>query len=85
MGVMVSFEARRGVFNDLARSRLGHLLAYFGTRLLTRSYVVHFDGPQSVRSAFNIAEADVMAKAAGLEGAEFSRHWPQRFLLKWKR
>jgi len=78
--------ARRMVLvNDLTRSQLGYLLALIGTRLLTRSYVVHFDGPQSVRSAFSIDEVAAMAKTAGLNGAQFSRHWPQRFLLKWKR
>src|SRR5438093_515405 len=38
--------------NDLVRSRTGYLLAWMGTRLLSRSEVVHFDGPRSVEGAF---------------------------------
>src|SRR5262249_34239372 len=55
--------------NDLARSRAGLLLAYAGTRLLTRSAVVHTDGPRSVEGAFTLAEARILAQRAGLAGA----------------
>ena len=42
--------------NDLRRCRLGYVLAYAGTRILSRSDVVHTDGPLSVRSAFTTSE-----------------------------
>jgi 2-polyprenyl-3-methyl-5-hydroxy-6-metoxy-1,4-benzoquinol methylase len=71
------------VVNDLVRSRLGYLLAVAGTQLLTRSRVVHVDGPLSVQGAFTRAEVLELAERAGLRGATVSRHWPQRFRLQW--
>jgi 2-polyprenyl-3-methyl-5-hydroxy-6-metoxy-1,4-benzoquinol methylase len=71
--------------NDLARTRAGWLLAWAGCRLLTRSPVVHFDGPASVRSAFTTAEVTALADRAGLGGAKVTTHWPCRFLLRWER
>jgi SAM-dependent methyltransferase len=78
--------ARRLILvNDLARSRTGFALAYLGTRVLTRSAVVHADGPRSVEGAFTLAEARALAARAGLEGATVSWRWPCRFLLAWQR
>src|SRR5438270_878835 len=54
--------------NDLVRSRPGYLLAWLGTRLLSRSEVVHFDGQRSVEGAFTPVEARRLAEAAGLAG-----------------
>jgi hypothetical protein len=71
--------------NDLARTRAGWLLAWAGCRLLTRSPVVHFDGPASVRSAFTVSEVKALADRAGLTGATVTTHWPYRFLLRWER
>src|SRR5262249_61298949 len=45
---MAAAAGRLVLVNDLARGRAGYLLAYLGTRLLTRSPGVHFDGPRSV-------------------------------------
>jgi SAM-dependent methyltransferase len=78
--------ARRMVLvNDLIRSPLGYVLAWGGCRLLTRSPVVHFDGPTSVAAAFTVGEARALADRAGLAGAVLTRHWPERFLLTWRR
>jgi SAM-dependent methyltransferase len=71
--------------NDLIRSRLGYALAWAGTRLLSRSWVVHTDGPLSVRAAFQPAEVLAMAERAGLAGAALQRCWPERYLLRWER
>jgi 2-polyprenyl-3-methyl-5-hydroxy-6-metoxy-1,4-benzoquinol methylase len=71
--------------NDLIRSRLGYGLAWAGTRLLSRSWVVHTDGPLSVRAAFQPAEVLAMAERAGLAGAALQRCWPERYLLRWER
>ena len=71
--------------NDLERSRLGFALAWAGVRVLSRSPVVRFDGPASVRSAFTPAEALKLAGRAGLTGATVGRRWPCRFLLSWGR
>jgi SAM-dependent methyltransferase len=69
--------------NDLRRTRLGYVLAWAGCRLLTRSPIVHTDGPLSVRAAFSIGEVKQLADASGLTEASITTHWPQRFLLKW--
>jgi 2-polyprenyl-3-methyl-5-hydroxy-6-metoxy-1,4-benzoquinol methylase len=73
------------LINDLIRSRLGHVLANLGTRILTGSKIVRYDGPQSVRAAFTIPEAQQLAEQAGLQNAAISQHWPVRFLLRWRR
>ncbi len=76
--------ARHAVLvDDLCRSRLGYFLAWVGTRIVTRSPVVHIDGPLSVRAAFTTEEISGLARTAGLEGATIRRHWPERFSLTW--
>ncbi len=83
---LMAMRARQLVLvNDLIRSRLGYAMAWAGTRLLSRSWVVHTDGPLSVRAAFQPAEVLVMAERAGLAGAELQRCWPERYLLRWER
>jgi len=71
--------------DDLIRDRLGYFLCWWGVRLLTRSPIVHVDGPLSVRAGFQPAEVLDMADRAGMPGAKISRHWPQRLLMKWER
>ena len=71
--------------NDLIRSPLGYGLAWAGCRLLSRSPIVHFDGPVSVQGAFQLAEVRALATRAGLEGAALRRSWPERYLLCWRR
>ncbi|MCE9529536.1 MAG: methyltransferase domain-containing protein [Planctomycetes bacterium] len=69
--------------NDLTRSITGYLLAYFGVRVLSRSPIVHVDGPRSVEGAFTLTEALALAERSGLHGACVKRRWPSRFLLRW--
>jgi 2-polyprenyl-3-methyl-5-hydroxy-6-metoxy-1,4-benzoquinol methylase len=71
--------------DDLCRSWLGYLYAWAGGRLLTRSPIVHTDGPLSVSAAFTIPEFRQLAQDTGLRDARFRRHWPQRFLMSWKK
>jgi 2-polyprenyl-3-methyl-5-hydroxy-6-metoxy-1,4-benzoquinol methylase len=71
--------------NDLERGPGGLVLAVVGTRLLSRSDVVHVDGPRSVEGAFTVDEARRLAEAAGLTGATVRRRWPFRYLLSWAR
>jgi 2-polyprenyl-3-methyl-5-hydroxy-6-metoxy-1,4-benzoquinol methylase len=79
-------EARRMVLvSDLVRSRWGYALARWGGQVLSRSPIVHVDGPLSVRAAFTASEARDLASRAGLEGATVTQHWPARFLLAWSR
>lgn len=78
-------HASRVIVNDLERSRLGLVLAWAGTRVLSRCDVVHDDGPQSVRAAFSLDEVRALAERAGLHGARIQRRWPCRFTLDWRR
>jgi SAM-dependent methyltransferase len=82
---MASAAGRLVLVNDLARSLTGLALAHVGGRLLTRSDVVHVDGPRSVAAAFTPAEARGLAEQAGLAGATVVRRWPCRWLLTWER
>jgi len=82
---MAQAAGRLVLVNDLRRCLGGWLLAYAGTRLLSRSPVVHTDGLRSVRAAFTADEAARLAERAGLTGATITRRWPCRFLLTWRR
>jgi len=73
------------LISDLIRSPLGYVFAWAGTRLLSRSWVVHTDGPLSVRAAFQLAEVRGMMQRAGLQDACLQRCWPERYLLSWER
>ena len=42
---------------DLDRTRRGLALAWLGSRVLSRSHIVHFDAIASVRAAFSPREA----------------------------
>ncbi|MFO0807510.1 MAG: methyltransferase domain-containing protein [Gemmataceae bacterium] len=82
---MGNSAGRLVLVNDLRRSQMGYLLAWVGTRLLSRSSVVHYDGPISVTSAWTTDEALHLATASGLTGARCDRRWPFRFLLSWEK
>jgi 2-polyprenyl-3-methyl-5-hydroxy-6-metoxy-1,4-benzoquinol methylase len=71
--------------NDLRRGLAGLSLAWAGTRILSRSPVVHTDGVLSVRASFTPKEVKSMAAEAGLAEAVVSRRWPCRLLLSWRR
>ncbi len=73
------------LIHDLTRGKAGYLFAYYGVRLISRSAVVHVDGPRSVEGAFTVEEARAMGEAAGLHGCCVSLRWPFRFLLEWSR
>ncbi|MBI3466745.1 MAG: methyltransferase domain-containing protein [Planctomycetes bacterium] len=71
--------------DDLRRSRFGYVLAWLGCRVLSRSPIVRVDGPLSVRAAFTEREVVELARQAELQHVTLTRHWPQRFLLAWRR
>ncbi len=85
LGKMAGASRSRVLVNDLLRSPVGYSLARAGCRLLSRSPVVHHDGPASVRSAFRLDEVRDLARRAGLERTRIDRRWPWRFLLSWSR
>ena len=78
-------DGRNGtvVVNDLRRSRVGYAAALMGTRLLSRSPVVHVDGPRSVQAALTVEEVRALAERAGLPGAVVERVRPWRLRLTW--
>jgi len=79
-------SARRGILvSDLERTRGGYVLAWLAPRAISRSPIVHHDGPVSVRGAFRQEEIRALAVAAGLEGFRLLQVWPERFLLRWTR
>lgn len=82
---MAAAAGRRVIVNDLQRSRISLITVWAGARLLTRSSVVHVDGPRSVRAAFTIKEARDLARRAGLTDADVQRHGPWRWVLIWNR
>jgi 2-polyprenyl-3-methyl-5-hydroxy-6-metoxy-1,4-benzoquinol methylase len=73
------------LINDLVRNRFGYLLARFGGYVLSRSPIVHLDGPVSVAGAFTLEEVRELALNAGLHGASVRRIWPARLLFEWSR
>jgi 2-polyprenyl-3-methyl-5-hydroxy-6-metoxy-1,4-benzoquinol methylase len=85
LGRMKKASNRFVLVNDLARSRFNYLSVAMACRVLSRSRIVRFDGPASVRSAFTPGEALAIAERAGLLGATIQRRFPCRFLLSWCR
>lgn len=80
---MATTARRLIVINDLARSAAGYLTAWVATRLLSRSAIVHTDGPLSVKAAFTPSEMKTMARQAGLNGATIQNRRPFRFVMTW--
>ena len=72
---------RRVVVVDLERSALNWWQVWLGCHLLSRSSVVHFDGPQSVRAAFTISEMREFAAEVGFKSIRLQRRWPCKFLF----
>ncbi|GMW00268.1 MAG: hypothetical protein AMXMBFR84_14060 [Candidatus Hydrogenedentota bacterium] len=73
------------VINDLERSVWHVALAYVACYSLTRSDVVRFDGPASVRAGYRLPEIRAIAGSAGLTEARFTRHWPFRWRMVWRK
>lgn len=73
------------VVNDLVRSRWNYLTVSLATRLLSRSPIVHFDGPTSVLAALTHTELMELANTAGLSGAVLQSQFPARCLLTWRK
>ncbi|CAN5729661.1 class I SAM-dependent methyltransferase [soil metagenome] len=71
--------------NDLVRSEISYALVWLGTRLLSRSPIVQYDGPVSVQGSFTGQEFLAMAQEAGLEGCEIKPCPPCRQILVWRR
>jgi len=70
--------------NDLVRNYKNLLMVSVATQVVSRSHVVHFDGPASVRAAFTPTELYSIASDAGLQNAIVKERFPCRMLLEWK-
>lgn len=81
---MARATGRMVLVHDLRRCRMGLVAAQVVSRVLTRSPVVRFDGPQSVRAAFTVPEVRSLAREARLGGAVVEKCWPWRLLLRWE-
>jgi len=73
------------IVNDLRRCAAGLMLAHAACRVLTRSRVVHVDGPRSVRAGFTPAEMLDLLVQAGMVDARVTRCWPYRILCTWRK
>ena len=82
---MAQAAGRMVVISDLSRGSFNRGFVWLGCRVLSRSPVVHFDGPVSVKAAFTPAEATELATRAGLTGATVTPRFPCRWLLTWKK
>lgn len=85
LGKMYRAANRLVLVDDLRRTWVGYRLAQLACHFLTRSPIVHVDGPLSVRAAFTEAELLALSREAGLPPPTFLQHWPQRFLMQWDR
>lgn len=71
--------------NDLVRSEVSYALVWLGTRLLSRSPIVQYDGPVSVQGSFTGPEFIQMAQEAGLKDCKIKPCPPCRQILVWQR
>lgn len=71
--------------SDLVRSRPNLCMVTIASRMFSRSPVVHFDGPASVRAAFTPEEMSDLASRAGLTGASVQERFPCRLLMTWRK
>lgn len=65
---------------DLDRSPLNLMLVKIGSRLLSRSHVVHYDAATSVRGAFTASEFEQIAESALARPVRVQRSFPCRFI-----
>ncbi len=70
---------------DLRRGALPWALTWAGTRLITRSSVVHADGPESVAAGWSRSGLVALAQAARLGDVKIERAFPMKFRLTWRR
>lgn len=76
--------ARLIVVSDLRRGAPGLLAAWLGSRVLSRSEIVHHDAPASVRAAWTMEELSLCAYQAAIPEARVLKSWPFRMLLIWE-
>lgn len=84
--MVLSGLAKKGlVIADLSRGWLNNFLVTVGSHLLSRSPLVHNDGPASIRAAFTTREARDLAESAGLQGVSVRSAFPGMWLMRWEK
>ena len=82
---MFAHSQRLMLVNDLRRSTAGYWLAQLACRTLSRSPIVHVDGPRSVEGAFSLPETRQLCISSGVASESASLNvmsrWPFRFLI----
>jgi 2-polyprenyl-3-methyl-5-hydroxy-6-metoxy-1,4-benzoquinol methylase len=81
---MKTISRRQVVISDLRRCRMGLAAAWIGSRILSRSYIVHYDAPTSVRAAWTMRELTEFSGKAGMKDVRIQRSFPWRMLLTWE-
>lgn len=76
---------RMVVISDLERSSIAWATAWAVCRLVSRSNIVHHDGPASVRAAWTLQEFSSFAAQAGMNKVQIHQCWPWRVLMIWER
>ena len=72
------------IVEDLRRTVFGYVLCYVCGHLLTRSPIVHYDGMRSVEGALSVVELKSLMQPTGLDTAQITLRWPQRFVIQWR-
>lgn len=73
------------IISDLTRSRLALICTWLFTRIFSRSWVFHVDGPRSVRAAYTRLEMQSLTVRAHLDGVIIRGQFPFRMLLIWRK
>jgi 2-polyprenyl-3-methyl-5-hydroxy-6-metoxy-1,4-benzoquinol methylase len=73
------------LLNDLQRSMVNCAMVWLGSRLLSRSHVVHRDAMLSMKNAFTRAELAALAERAGLREFSITALLPARMMLRWEK
>lgn len=73
------------IVNDLVRSEISYAIVWLGTRIFSRSPIVHYDGPVSVNASYTNSELLELAQKAGMRNSSVKACPPCRQLLIWRR
>jgi len=71
--------------NDLQRHMVNYALVWLGSRLLSRSAIVHQDAIFSMKNAFSRHELAALARQAGMRDCCIALSPPARMMLRWEK
>ncbi len=82
---MANATKRLLLVSDLQRNARNYVLVWLGSRLLSRSPVVHQDAVLSMKNAFSRPELADLARRSGLKNFSLHTRCPARMLLRWEK